>query len=233
MFSRILILLAAVLSGALVSCSTPEAGSVAGIKTSFVPEARLSGRELRQIVALAQQSGISQAGGVSSYHIIPSSMCGFQVSSVETIRGRRVSYLTLNVNHTRWEKPQKDDFLPVQRRLGGFWTQTGVDEKVVTTFVVHGKTVRAQWESGLSLATADKIVRLFERGKYRFKHAKDKEYMGIGGKIDVSELAYVGRGERAGTYMIDISRGECCSISFTFTMDGNIATIVEVTGIVA
>jgi hypothetical protein len=149
--------------------------SVAGIETRYVPDARLSAAELRQVVELAHECGISHVGQIASQSVLPNGGFSFNVKSVETVRGRNVSYLSLCVNHRKWIRPRDASEV---RSVGSFWSSPeSVTKEELTTFPFRGRTIRVRLAPEVDLATADNIVKAIASRSIRYRDAGMKGYL--------------------------------------------------------
>jgi hypothetical protein len=213
----------------LTSCGTPKSPAAPAVKTRFVPEAVLSNSELREIVDLAHECGVSEVEEVYSYNIHPSPSFGFGVKSVETVRGREVSFIVVLVDHKKWVRPR--NARQVERSIGNLWVESGsVRTNVLTTFALAGGTVRVRLSPGLDLATADRIVELLAAGRISYKDATLKDELG---RIDLSKLAVLWRAEDGKSFTIGLSCGELCVVYADVTISADGLTVIKVSKLVS
>ena len=176
------LVLAALIAGGSLAAQTnlPTTSPVppASILTNFVQGASLAPSEVRQVVSLAHQCGMSEVGEVETFRYLPGPELGIQVKSPKRVTGRNTSRDSLYVNRLGWYDSEPD---PKAKRLGPFWVP---DPHKTTTlwraFEIDKKTVQVVIDPGMDLAVADKIMELLAARKLRFEDdARRKEFAGM------------------------------------------------------
>lgn len=149
------------------------------IKTDFAAGANLLPSELKQVVALAKQSGLADVAEVSTSPILPVGGKLIYVKSAERVDGRNISFESVCVHKMGWDvlEPAKNGV----KRDGNFWVNA--DDKRTTllrSYEFNRHAVRVQIGSGVDIAFADKVIPLIaleiiragkERGDLRFEDA--------------------------------------------------------------
>src|SRR5580704_8571859 len=70
---------------------------VAGVKTNFIDDAKLSEKEVHQVLELAKICGIKEPGEINTFHFRPIGGRGIDIKSVERISGRDTYFETLMI----------------------------------------------------------------------------------------------------------------------------------------
>lgn len=167
--SRIAIVLTILVAQGLVCCFGADKTSLSGVRTNFIPEAVLPERDLKTVVKLAQDCGVTEVAEVFTFKIDSSSYCGIGVKGVETKDGRQLSSVNALVCSKKWGSQRSKRARDVIKSSGSFWIERGdVCTNVVTTFMVPSGTVRVQLADSVSLETADKIVDAFAKGHIKY-----------------------------------------------------------------
>lgn len=146
---------------------TIETTNRAGIKLSYIPAARLNELELRQVLTLAQQVGITNIAKVSTDYARPSATKLVSVTSKERVNGRNISYETVAIHRPDWggwSKPER------AFQSGNFWVSAS--DKITwlqRTFDIGGTTRRITLKEK-DIPVADKAIPLIAAKKVRFKN---------------------------------------------------------------
>lgn len=144
------------------SCSAAEPPKA--IKTDFAAGANLLPSELKQVVALAKQSGMVDVAEVSTFHYVPGGGRGISVKSTERVDGRNTSFDTVTIHKSGWNtsSPSKDGV----NRDGNFWCDR--DSKhttVLRSYEFNQQPVRIVIGRGVDIALADKVIPLIGTNK--------------------------------------------------------------------
>lgn len=136
------------------------------IKITFVEDAKLTEREVKDVISLARQCGIDQPSEVRTFHYLPTSTRGIDVKSVEVVKGADVTFDTLVINNTGWinSEPDKDS-----KRIGKFWASPS--NKYTTHLRVYDfrkEKIRVEIGPRITTELADKIVPLIAAKKVRY-----------------------------------------------------------------
>jgi hypothetical protein len=210
--SRFPFLIFAVASFGIAACSTVQDGAdLADVRTNFVPEAKLSKKELRDVVKLANQCGIDHVTEVYTYCILPTSVCGIGVKSQEKVQGREVTCRLLFVNNRRWAGPPEEaSVVPPVKELGKFWTTSGVSEERFTTSSVCGNEAKVVLEKRSPLSLTDQILKAFAEGRVRYENKALRDFAA---DIDFSKPKELKKSE-TGKYSVSFQYGYF--VEFTF-----------------
>jgi hypothetical protein len=136
------------------------------IKTNFVAGVNLLPSELKLVVALAKQCGITNVAEVNTFHYQPGGGKGISVKSAERLEGRNTSYDSIEVHRIGWNSdvPTADEV----RRDGNFWCEPKWKyTTLLRNYVFKKQTVKVEIGQGVDVPLADKIVALFEEKRVR------------------------------------------------------------------
>jgi hypothetical protein len=215
---------------AIVICALAiNAQSQSNIRTSFVPDAVLSSNQLDTVIKLAHKCGVKDVAEVrTSDPCMASVLHEICVQGVETVRGRRSSFVTVCVDFQAWMidptyRPKKPF-----KSIGKFWVEARYDIQTNTStiFTVNHHVVHVNFSGDMPLETADKIVSAFAEGKVRYKTTDLKAQLQ---NIDFTQPEGLGRAKVSGTYRIGFSEGSCafCWVEFMFGEKGVVITKVD------
>jgi len=211
-------------SSTSTAAKSKEPDALEGVTTSFVPKAVLTTSELKDLVKLAAKCGIERVTLIRTYYIHPSSNCGIQIKSAETISGRKVSFVTINI---RYKDPYDDDQPgDVIASVGDFRVRAGrISTNSLTTFTTRGGTIRVSLADDVPLATADKIVELFAKGRIRHMDETSIQEMQ---ELDLSNPECLEYSKDDGKFFIVFAIGEYVSAWISFTLEANEVTVFKV-----
>lgn len=136
------------------------------IKTTFAPNAELTPQEIKDVLALAKQCGISQPGEVSTFQWLSGGGYGVEVKSVELVKGRDITFDKIVMGKTGWTDIGLDDHV---KRVGKFWaTPSQKYPTHLRMYDFRGEQIRIYIDKGITTELADKIIPLIAAKKVRF-----------------------------------------------------------------
>ena len=163
---------------------TIETTNRAGIKLSYIPAAKLDELELRRVLWLAQQVGITNVAKVSTDYARPSATKLVSVTSKERVDGRNISYETVAIHRPDWggwSKPER------AFQSGEFWVSAS--DKITwlqRTFDIGGTTRRITLKEK-DIPVADKAIPLIAAKKVRFKDEFTQSTQSRFKRIDIQQ----------------------------------------------
>lgn len=182
------------------------------IKTDFAAGANLLPSELKQVVALAKQSGIDDVAEVNTFHYVPAGGRGISVKSVERADGRNTSHDSILVHKSSW-----DDFVPGKngvKRDGNFWVDVdGKRTTLLRSYEFNGQPVRIEIGEGADIAFADKVIALIAAKKVRFADHFDRQEFE---KLANSKPTAICRSRFKQEYELQFIGAGICSLTFAF-----------------
>ena len=137
---------------------------VTQVKTNFEADAVLSPQEVKEVISLAQQCGISRPAEIRTFHYIPGGGRGVAVKSVERVKGSDITFDNIAIGKLGWT----DFEAPKKNRLGKFWANPS--EKYTTHLRVcdfRGEKIRVNLDTGVTAELCDKVISLIAEGKVR------------------------------------------------------------------
>jgi hypothetical protein len=211
------------------AATSKEPDALEGVATNFVPTAVLTESELQDLVKLAAKCGIERVSLIRTYYIHPSSNCGIEIKSAETISGRKVSFVTINI---RYKDPYDDDRPgDVVASVGEFRVRTSrISKNSLTTFTTRSGTIRVRLAEDVPLATADEIVELFAKGRIRCMDETSIKEMQ---ELDLSKPECLEYSKDDGKFLIGFAIGEYGSAWLSFTLEANEVTVSKVQKIIS
>jgi len=136
------------------------------VKTSFVENAKLNSVELKQVLSLAEQSGIQDAAEVKTFNYLPAGGRGISVKSRERVDGRNISYDTVLLGKSEWAGPAPDK---TPKRLGSFFVEESKYTTLLRTYEINQKTIRIVMDKGIPATFADQVMPAIVSKKVRFE----------------------------------------------------------------
>jgi hypothetical protein len=219
-----LILTLTLLVFAICFRSGAETNTVKGLQLHFEPSAVLSDRELATVIRLAKKCGITNAVEVNTFYHYPSSDRGIGVKSAEIIRGRKISFVTVNIEREKWSSKEVRRQSEVLKSIGEFWvSRYGVRTNVLTTFSVNGGTIRVNLLDDIPLPTADKIIDAFAAGRIRFSSGVDKSQLQ---EVDFSKPESLNQTKEGFNISYSTGRLSWVALDFTFDSGGVMVTAI-------
>lgn len=225
MSSRICTLLT-ILAVGMSCCFAAVTNAVIGVRTNFAPEAVLSSDELATVIDLAKQCGIPEVTEIYTFNNhLPSSYFSIGAKSAEVTRGRRVTFVTVQIDREKWSSKEMRRSSDIFKSAGDFWVaRGGVTTNILTTFSVSGRTARVRLSDAIPLATADKIVEAFASGKIRYTDkARNEELKGV----SLSQPIALDRDHLGFAISFSPSKGSVVWVFFTLETDGVTVTSIE------
>lgn len=146
----------------------PEIGQVSGIKTIFIPQAKLSLTEVEQVVALAKECGIQDVAEIETGYGLPTFIRSIIVRGKERVEGRDISMDTIDLERVGWcdRKPGAQ-----AKRCGAFWTeQLKKYTKLMHEYEFAGSVCRITINQGVDPSLADKVIPQVLAMKVRFRN---------------------------------------------------------------
>jgi hypothetical protein len=220
-----LILTIALLGLAICSRSGAETNTVTGLQTHFESGA-LSDKELATVIRLAKQCGISNAVEVDTVYYLPTQDRGIEVRGAENIRGRKISFVTVNIDREKWSGKETRRQSKVLKSIGEFWVSSyGVRTNVFTTFSVNGGRIRVRLSEDIPLPIADKIIDAFVARKIRLSSGSilDKSQLE---RVDFSKPESLCQTKEG--FHISYATGSTSWIVLDFTFDSDGVTITSI-----
>lgn len=143
-----------------------ETTNRAGIKLSYIPDAKLDELELRRVLWLVQQVGVTNVAKVRTLHGFANKSRLIEATSRERAKGRNISYETVTINWAGYEaaiKPRN------AIQSGDFWV-SALDKItwLQRTFDIGGTTRRVTLKEK-DIPIADKAIPLIAARKVRFR----------------------------------------------------------------
>lgn len=140
------------------------------IQTNFDPNAQLTPAEMQTVVKLAQRFGINKVAKVETKNIHPSPDFYVKATSTETVKGREISYVTVDIYRKQWTSNQLHISKSKYRTIGDFSVDPeDVITNRLTVFKIGEKAVRLDINK-VPLTTADRLIAVFAAGKIRFSN---------------------------------------------------------------
>jgi hypothetical protein len=136
------------------------------VKTSFVENAKLNSVELKQVLSLANQSGIQDATEVETFNYLPGGGRGISVKSKERVDGRNISYDTILVEKGGWRDGVPDK---TAKHLGDFYIQYPKSTTLLRTYEIYKHTVRIVMDEGIPATLADQVMSAIVSKRVRFE----------------------------------------------------------------
>lgn len=200
------------------------------IRTSFVPDAVLSSNQLETVIKLAHKCGVAHIAEVrTSDPCMSPESHGICVQSVDTIRGRKSSFVTVFVDFQEWMVDSTYRPKRPFKSIGKFWVENRYDIRTntPTVFTVNHHLVHVNYSGDMPLETADKIVAAFAEGRVRYKSTDMETQLQ---NIDFTRPESLGRAKAGGKYMIGFSSGPCafCWLEFVFNEKEIVITKVDI-----
>ncbi|HEV2693524.1 MAG TPA: hypothetical protein VG347_11560 [Verrucomicrobiae bacterium] len=143
------------------------------VKTDFAPGDQLNPQEIKQVLALAKQYGITNAGRISTIYSLPGGRKeGVSVQSTERVDGRNVRYETLHINKDGWSYFTRPTSA---KHIGNFWIDA--DQKSWPTLLrsyrwTDQQPFQVSIGEGVAISIADKLVSLLSADKLPFSEKK-------------------------------------------------------------
>ena len=143
------------------------------VVTKFEKGLWLTRNQIKSVLALTRQCGLTNIAIVETFLYVPGSSPGIRVKGAETTQGRTVSVDVLDVKFSGWNDETEID--QKAKRLRGFWVNLPyVTTQRFTIFQINGMSRKVRVEEGIPLETADKIILGFAKKDVRFA-SKDVE----------------------------------------------------------
>jgi hypothetical protein len=149
------------------------------VKTIFEADAKLTDKEVKDVVFLAKQCGISQTSEVLTGYYLPGGERCITVKSVEMVKGADITYDEIIVGKTGWSDP---DPFEMVKRVGSFWAKPS--DKFTTHLRIYdfrGEKIRVDIGTDIAAELADKIIPLIAERKVRYRNADN---IGLGYSLD-------------------------------------------------
>ena len=227
MSSRISRLLTVLFLGmGMFCCFATATNTVIGVRTNFAPQAVLSSSELASVINLAKQCDVPDVAEVytfNNYH--PSSFFSIGAKSAEITRGRKVSFVTVQIDREKWTSKELRLSSHIFKSVGDFWVaRGGVTTNVLTIFKVPGGTARVRLSDAVLLPTADRIVEAFATGKIQYADKIRKEELK---GVTLSQPTALDRDHQRFAICFSPSQWSIVWLSFTLDTDGVTVMSVE------
>ena len=129
------------------------------VKTRFEAD-HLNRGELKQVLALAKQSGIEDAAEVETFSYMPAGGNAIRVKSKERVDGRNILYDDVVIN--KEGKPDK--------KFGIFQVSEPKYTWRLRTYKINQNTVRIDLMDGITADFTDKVMQLIVTKKVRFEN---------------------------------------------------------------
>lgn len=223
-------LAALVFAASMFCCLAVETNLFPGVTTEFAPEARLSASELATVIELAKRCGVPDAAEVSTYNNYhPSPFFSIAVKSREVARGRKVTFVTLQIDREKWSSRELRQSSRVVKSIGEFWVaRGGLTTNVLTTFAASGRTIRLRVADGIPLPTAERIVQAFAAGSVRYADQKTRDAF-----TDINISQAVGLDRAKEYFAISFSPSQWTVVWASLRIDRDGVTAVSVSKLVS
>lgn len=203
------------------------------LHTNFIADAGLDATELRSVVKLAKLCGMEQVAEVRTFHYLPTSYRGIEVTGADQISGRNITYKTLEIFREGWTyKPKPTG--PLQTiSVGPFWVEgLGIPAThTATLFNTVSGSVRVNVEAGISNNVADTIIRAFTSTNFLVRESKGIGGLEIGGvdrslieRENLSRPDMLTKGETSDYYWIRFAGG----LNYECVLSSNKVCVVSV-----
>jgi hypothetical protein len=211
-------------------CLAAETNRFPGVRTKFASEARLSASELTTVIELAKRCGLPDATEVSTYNNYhPSPFFSIAVKGREVARGRRVTFITLQMDREKWTSKELRRSSHVVKSIGEFWVaRGGLTTNVLTTFAIAGTTIRLRVADAIPLPTAERIVQAFATGSVRYADQKTRDALK---DIDISQADGLDRNKEH--FAIKFSPSQWTILWASLRVDTDGVTVVSVSKVVS
>lgn len=141
-----------------------ETTNRAGIKLSYIPAAKLNAIELRQVLSLARQVGITNVGEVSTGYSLPTATRHVFVKSRERVNGRNIRHELVTIEKSGWGR---EDMPKQALRSGSFWVEPSSSYTVLERTYEIGGTRRRITVQEKDIPVADIAIPLIAAKKVR------------------------------------------------------------------
>lgn len=188
---------------------TIETTNRAGIKLSYIKEAKLNEIELQQVLTLAQGVGITNIASVSTVYGIPGMSRHVIIKSGERINGRNISYCGVSISRTGWQARKKTD---EDLQPGDFQVEaSGKYTTLERTYELAGVTRRVSIAEK-DIEVADLAIPLIAARKVRFKNEPPNNDLDFGRfqfeRMDPSKPDVLTKGHSTNEYELEFSEGQ-------------------------
>lgn len=151
------------------------------VKVDLAPGDQLSPQEIKQVVALAKQHGITNAGVISTSYSLPGGRKeGISVQSVQRVDGRNTQYETLGIRKNGWGDVKRP---ASAKHIGNFWVDA--NEQLWPTLLrsyqwTNQQPFQVSIGKDVPIPIADKLVNLLITDKLPFSEKrKEPEVAGV------------------------------------------------------
>jgi len=129
------------------------------VKIDLGPGYELTSREIKQVLVLAKQCGITNPGVISDFYFLPGARKeGVKIQSLLRIDGRNTRYETLHIHKTGWSYEERP---ASAKHVGNFWV--GADEHVWKTLLrsyqwTNQQPFQVEIRNDVPISVADKLI---------------------------------------------------------------------------
>jgi hypothetical protein len=156
-----------------LTCAWTSAQDVIeGVRTNFNKDATLAPDQVRSVIQLAKECGMSEFGEIGTRAIQPYNFFYAYVKTKERTIGRRSAYDQMDVYYSGWKGFIK---LEKARQVNDFW----VNPPFTVTFqfaevTVKGKSYKVRMPDEISLGVAERIFGAFVDRRLGFEKKPDR-----------------------------------------------------------
>jgi hypothetical protein len=149
---------------------TSRTNSSLQIKTIFVDDAKLTKEEVKDVLSVAQQCGVSEPAEIRTFHYLPGTRRGISVKSVERVKGVDITFDEIYLKKTDWGYSMPDE---KAKKAGQFWAAPA--DKYTThlrAYDFRKEKIRVRIYDEAMSELADKIIPLIAAKKVRYPDSK-------------------------------------------------------------
>jgi hypothetical protein len=194
------------------------------IKTNFAGGFALTPEDIEAITNVVRSYGISQVGEIHTHSGLSGSNFGIGIKSVETFKGREVTYVNLLLRAEIAGNSNPPGAIEAEK-AGRFYLQKILlRTNTLTYFPNRGAPVRIRLEPSVPLEVADKIVVAFQSGKIKYAAGvKQPDYA-----LDMTNAVSLEREASKKDFGIVFSPYPSIILYLYFTFDGGVVTVTNV-----
>jgi hypothetical protein len=153
-------------------CARANGQVSATITSKFEKDAALTSDQVKSVLQLASECGLSEPAEISIGHTRPLFRRYVWVKGKERVSGKRIQYDMVYVYYSVWAKLPKD---AKAKQLGDFWVNPPFVSTIeIAEIQLGGKPVRVGMSHDINIETAERIFGSFAEGKVRYKDKPDQ-----------------------------------------------------------
>ena len=184
-------------------------GTFSGIKINYGKGPMLSGQEVDIAIKLARRAGMTNIAEIYSYYLHPSPQVGIGVKGHETITGRRLSFVSIQIETEGLAEEIIRRPTEILVSEDNYWIGA-IRTNTFTLFEAKGRTIRVSLSDKVSVEQADSLIAALATKEVRYGNG---EAFQASRHVDFSSplRIYVGT---SGKIRVGFSCGDWCSVSF-------------------